>query len=198
MAEENPFRALIRRVRAGDEEAARELANKYGPEIRRAVRVRLAQSSLRRVLDSLDICQSVLANFFARLAAGQFELNDPPQLLRLLVTMARNKLTDAFRKQHAGRRENGMPVARKRKTLEAVADSDPSPSQVAACRELFQALQRQLSDEERYLIDQRFRGRGWADIAGEMGSNPEAVRKRLARAVDRVARLLGLSEDDHE
>jgi RNA polymerase sigma-70 factor (ECF subfamily) len=198
MADQNPFHDLIRRVRARDEAAATELAHRYEPEIRRAVRVRLAQSSLRRVLDSLDISQSVLANFFARVAAGQFELHDPRQLLRLLVTMARNKLTDALRKQHAGRRQNGLAGTGNREALEAVVDSHPSPSQVVACRELFQVLQSQVSAEERYLIDQRLLGRGWGELAAELGTGAEALRKRLARAIDRVARLLGLSEADHE
>jgi RNA polymerase sigma-70 factor (ECF subfamily) len=198
MAEDNPFRDLIRRVRAGHEDAAAELVKRYEPEIRRAVRVRLGQSGLRRLLDSLDISQSVLGNFFARVAAGKLELNDPRQLLQLLVTMARNKLTDAVRKQHAGRRANGLPVTHTRQALEAIVDTNPSPSQIVACRELFHELQRQLSDDERYVIDQRLLGREWGDLAGELGGGAEALRKRLARAIDRVARLLGLSEPDHE
>jgi hypothetical protein len=35
------------------------------PAIRRVVRVRLQDRQLRRLLDSMDICQSVLGNFFA-------------------------------------------------------------------------------------------------------------------------------------
>ncbi len=37
-------------------------------------------------------------------------------------------------------------------------------------------------------------GGQWAQIATELGSSPEAIRKRLARAVDRVAHELGLDE----
>ena len=57
-----------------------------------SLRCRLAR--LRRVLDSVDVCQSVLANFFVRVAAGQFDLDQPEQLLRLLATMARNRILD--------------------------------------------------------------------------------------------------------
>src|SRR5262245_14349631 len=97
MPENDSFTSLIRRVRAGDSAAAEELVRGYEGAIRRAVRVHLG-ARLRRALDSADICQSVLANFFVRAAAGQFDLEDPTQLLKLLVTMARNRLTDHARK----------------------------------------------------------------------------------------------------
>jgi RNA polymerase sigma-70 factor (ECF subfamily) len=75
MAEESAFGDLIRRVRAGDADASSELVRRFEPAIRIAVRARLTDPSLRRLSDSMDICQSVLASFFLRAAAGQFELD---------------------------------------------------------------------------------------------------------------------------
>src|SRR3954465_1156045 len=99
MAQESEFQALIRRVRAGDEAAAAALVRTYEPAIRRAARVRLVDSRLRRLFDSMDICQSVLASFFVRAALGQYELDRPEQLLRLLVDMSRKKFVDHAREQ---------------------------------------------------------------------------------------------------
>jgi len=62
---------LIARVRAGDQAAAAELVRDYEPHVRRAVRIQLRDPRLRSVFDSADICQSVMASFFARLALGQ-------------------------------------------------------------------------------------------------------------------------------
>jgi RNA polymerase sigma-70 factor (ECF subfamily) len=194
MSEDLAFQDLIRRVRGGEETAAAELVRTYEPEIRRAVRIRLTDHRLGRLLDSMDICQSVLANFFVRVAAGQFDLEQPEQLLKLLVTMARNKLRDQARKQHAGRRDNRRLETARQEPLEKVADGQPSPSEVVAGQELLQEVRRLLSDEERHLADQRARGRPWTDIAAELGQPAEALRKRLARAVDRVAGKLGLAE----
>jgi hypothetical protein len=67
MAEEPTFRELIRRVRAGEEQASAKLVRRYEP----AIRVRLRGPHLRRLLDSMDAGQSVLLNFFVRAAAGQ-------------------------------------------------------------------------------------------------------------------------------
>ena len=51
MSLDESFRDLICRVRAGDEQAAYELVRRYEPAIRVAVRVRLSDPGLRRVLD---------------------------------------------------------------------------------------------------------------------------------------------------
>src|SRR5437588_8454852 len=105
MPEQEPFVDLIRRVRAGEESAAAELVRRYEPAIRRVVRVHLRDPRLRRVLDSVDVCQSVLASFFVRANLGQFELDTPDHLLRLLATIARNKVTNQVNKHQADRRD---------------------------------------------------------------------------------------------
>jgi RNA polymerase sigma factor (sigma-70 family) len=147
----------------------------------------------------MDVCQSVLANFFVRARGGQFELERPDQLLRLLVTMARNKLLDQVRKQHSERRDQRRIEAGPSAQLEAYADRHAAtPSQIVSDRELHQVMQQQLTPDERYLAEQRALGRDWAEIAREHGSTPEALRKKLARALDRVARQLGLDESQDE
>jgi DNA-directed RNA polymerase specialized sigma24 family protein len=62
--EPDTFQNLIERVRARDEGAATELVRRYEPMVRRAARVRLAD----RLLDSMDICQPVMASFFVHLS----------------------------------------------------------------------------------------------------------------------------------
>jgi RNA polymerase sigma-70 factor (ECF subfamily) len=191
MAEEPPFRDLVRRVRAGDARAAAELVRLYEPSIRTVVRCRLAGPALRRLLDSADICQSVLASFFVRAAAGQYELDTPQQLLKLLATMARNKLVEQVLKQRAARRQlPGGP--RDEVDVREVVDPAPDPGQVAAHRELLHEFRRRLSEQERHLADRRALGRSWAEIAAEVGGHADALRMQLSRAVERVSQELGL------
>jgi DNA-directed RNA polymerase specialized sigma24 family protein len=104
MPEATTFEALIRRVRAWDQEAAAELVRRYEPAIRRAVRFRLADARLGGLLDSMDIWQSVLKSFFVRAASGQYDLETPEKVLALLTAMARNKLASQARRQGAQRR----------------------------------------------------------------------------------------------
>jgi RNA polymerase sigma-70 factor (ECF subfamily) len=107
MPERDAFADFLRRIRAGDERAAAELVSRYGPFLRREVRLRLTDPGLSRQLDSEDVCQSVLASFFARAALGQYDLSDARQLVGLLLSMARHKLAHAARKHRAQRRDVG-------------------------------------------------------------------------------------------
>ncbi len=82
MSDDSSFQDLIRRVRSGDDDAAAELVRRYEPAIRRVVRLRLTDARLRRVFDSMDVCQSVLGSFFVRAAMGQYDLDNSDQLLK--------------------------------------------------------------------------------------------------------------------
>jgi RNA polymerase sigma factor (sigma-70 family) len=193
MPDEPSFDDFLRRVRAGDDDAAEELVRRYGPALRMEVKLRLADPKVRRLLDPEDVCQSVLGSFFARAAVGQFDLDRPEQLMGLLVTMARNKVGGQVRRQRALRRDNRREQPAGSGLFDPPAD-EPSPSRHLMGREALGELRRRLGDEERLLADLRAQGRSWAEIAEQLGGTPQARRKQLARAVDRIARDLGLAE----
>jgi RNA polymerase sigma-70 factor (ECF subfamily) len=197
MSEPDEFRVLLEKVRAGEPAAAAELVRQYEPEVRRLVRLRLTDPRLRRIFDSMDICQSVMANFFVRATAGQFELEQPEQLLKLLVTMARNKIRDKSRRQQAVRRDQRRVAGNAADQLAGVPAPGGTPSRILAGKELLEAVREQMTEEERRLADLRADGRGWADIAAELGGTGDALRKQLARALDRIMRDLGLDEGDN-
>jgi RNA polymerase sigma-70 factor (ECF subfamily) len=191
------FADLIRRVRAGDEGAAAELVRLYEPAIRRVVRVHLRDPRLRRVLDSTDVCQSVLATFFVRANLGQFELDTPESLLGLLASIARHKVTNVARKQQAARRDYRRElILGERDGQVRAAQSDPGEQ--AAARELLAKVRERLSDDERQMAERRGRGDSWAEIAAAHGGSPESARKKLARALDRVLGQLGIHEGGDE
>lgn len=185
------FRDLIARVRTGDQAAAAELVRTYEPEVRRLVRVRLTDPKLRVAADSGDISQSVLRVFFVKLAAGQYDLDEPASLIRLLVTMARNKVLDVARRPSV-RRAAGP------EQLEAVADDGETPSQRLAGEELIAEARRLLTPDERDLADRRRAGASWQEIAAAVGGTPDAARKKLDRALDRVCRALGIDRTADE
>jgi RNA polymerase sigma-70 factor (ECF subfamily) len=74
------------------------------------------------------------------------------------------------------------------------AAAGPTPSRHVAARELLEEVRRRLSDEERRLMELRAQGLDWAAVAAQVGGSAEALRKKLARAVDRVAGELGLDD----
>src|SRR5271165_3347405 len=110
MTDPTTFASFMRRIRAGDSQAAEELVRRYESLIRREVRLHLEDRRLYRLFDSMDVCQSVLGSFFLRVAAGQYDLERPEQLVKLLVSMTRNKLASAARDQHRQRRDQRRVV----------------------------------------------------------------------------------------
>jgi RNA polymerase sigma-70 factor (ECF subfamily) len=197
MGESELFSDLVRRLRAGDPDAAQELLRSYEGAIRMEVRCRLGDPRLRRVLDSMDIVQAVLGSFFVRAAAGQFDMETPEKLLALLRGMARKKLAHQARHQQAGRRDIRRQQVVAAEDLDAVGH-DPTPSRIAAGRDLLAAVRGRLSPEERQLADLRAQGLEWAEVAERVGGTAGARRKQLTRALDRISRELGLDESDDE
>jgi RNA polymerase sigma-70 factor (ECF subfamily) len=191
MPDEPAFQELMQRVRAGDAAAAEELVRRYEPVLRRMVRVRLVDARLRRSFNASDICQSVLASFFVRAALGQYDLQKPDDLLKLLATMARNKVVDKARHPDLDRlADQRMPVAELPEQAQVAPGG--SPSQQVALQDLVEEARRRLSPDERRVMELRQQGLEWAEIAAQLGGSPEALRKRFTRAVALVAEQLGL------
>jgi RNA polymerase sigma factor (sigma-70 family) len=193
MADDPGFADFVRRIRAGDNAAAKELVQRFEPVIRREVRMRIGGKRLNRAFDSLDVSQSVLANFFVRAASGQFELERPEQLAGLLVTMARNKLLSRVRLERRlvrdVRRLTAEPEA-----LNQMADEQPSPSENVSRKELLERVRGLLTDEERQIVELRNQGLAWDEIAEQLGGSGQARRMQLSRGVERLARQLGLAD----
>jgi RNA polymerase sigma factor (sigma-70 family) len=192
MPDDPSFADLIARVRAGDEQACRTLVQKYGQVIRSVARTRLTHLGLRRLLDSTDVCQSVLAKFFFLTALSRLDLSREGQVKTLLATMARNELANHARRHKAARRDH-------RRTSGAsdegeFIDPAPSPGEVAAGKELLHEVRRRLTEEEQRLAERRAQGCSWAEIAAEVGGQPDALRMQLSRAVSRVRAELQLEE----
>jgi RNA polymerase sigma factor (sigma-70 family) len=192
MGSSDSFADLVRRVRAGDELAAAQLAREFEPIIRREFRFRERDARARLQFDSLDVCQSVLANFFVRAATGQYDLEEPADLVKLLLTMTRNKIAEKVRGQQRQRRDSRRTVGSVEEL--ALAGGDATPSRVAAGKELLDAVRGRLSEEERQLADLRGQGHSWEEVATALGGTPGSRRKQLARALDRVVCDLGIEE----
>lgn len=194
MSIEPDFAEFIRRIRAGEPDAAAELVKRFEPLVRRAVRVRLGDGRFRRAVDSGDVCQSVLASFFVRAAAGQYDFDDPGQLAALLSRMARNKAASVIRAQTSARRDVRRAAGDGGAVLEALPGRDPTASQVVAGKELFDKFRELLTPGERELIDLRAQGQSWAEMAEKLGGTPDALRVQVARAVRRASAALGIDD----
>ena len=185
MLSDQQFADLMSQTRRGDQDAARELVRMYEPEIRRAARLRLTDPKLRRIVDSIDICQSVFGRFFKSATDGSFDLEKPEQLLVLLTTMTRNRIIDEHRRQAAQKRDSRDAIGSSF-DLASVIENSPGPRTTAAARELLSEVRSRLSIDELQIADLRNAGKSWAEVAKELNESADGLRKRLERALERV------------
>jgi len=113
------------------------------------------------------------------------------------VVMTRHKLAKQERRHRADRRDYRRREVCDPAYLAERSAAEPSPSRMIAGRELLDEFLRRLSSEERLLADLRAQGCEWAEIASQVGGTPQARRKQLARAINRVEQQLeGSGGDD--
>src|SRR6202011_5781435 len=103
---------------------------------------------LQRGFDSMDICQSVMVSFFLRAAVGEFDLDEPSQLIRLLVGMARNRLAERVRFHQRNRRDVRRTGADAAEEWLIPSEAE-TPSELVSRRELLAMFRERLSGEER-------------------------------------------------
>lgn len=151
----------------------------------------MTDPTLRRHFESVDVCQSVMADFFIRLSLGQFELDTPEQLINLLARMTRNKLLNKIYHEKAQRRDVRRVAPDDIHEIGVPSGGD-TPSQIVAHNELLAKFRTRLSEREQYIALQRELGRGWSDIAKELGGTADGIRIGFGRAIDRVSKELGV------
>lgn len=179
------FTQLMDQLQHGSQDAAWELIEVYGPHVRRYVR-RTLTSDMRSKFDSIDFAQVVWASFF-REPQRIRELTTPQQLLGYLATMARNKVIDESRKRLDSRKRD----VRREESLEHTKSGekrllhshDPSPSSVAVARERWNRLVRNQPEDVRQILELRFRGETYDEIARRLDINEKTVRRTLARLI---------------
>src|SRR5262249_46024260 len=178
------FNALLQRLRAGDEEAARFLLARYGPHILRVVRRRLDRK-LRSKFDSLDFMQDVWASFFAQ-RPPENAFASPQALFAFLATLARNTVVEAVRQRFVGKKYN---INRECSLEDSEggrgqrAAHQATPSEIVVAQEEWDRLLDRRSPEQQQILVMLRLGYTHAEIAGKLG----VCEKTVARLVQKIA-----------
>jgi RNA polymerase sigma-70 factor (ECF subfamily) len=176
------LRELLGRIRAGDEDAARELLARYEVQVRLVVRRQLPRL-LRSRFDSLDFLQSVWGSFFRRVRAGTEGLEEPRNVVAFLVRVARNKVIDQHRRavsrKHDVRREEPLGVDPDGTLNRSVASEQDSPSEQAGARETFARLRGYLDEDRRDILALKAIGHTNREIGDRLGVSERTVRRAL-------------------
>ncbi|HUT09618.1 MAG TPA: sigma-70 family RNA polymerase sigma factor [Thermoguttaceae bacterium] len=183
------FRALIRDVCEGSEDAAWELVERYGDAIHRAVR-RALNRRLRPKFDSIDFVQLVWSSFF-RNRAKLKQFNQPKEMAAFLAAMARNKVGMEVRRRlmtekYNVNRERSLNEPALQVEAERVA-SHVSPEETAIARERWNQLLEGQPQHYRQIIRLRLEGRTYQDIADSLHLAESTVRRFLKKLFREMA-----------
>jgi hypothetical protein len=78
--------------------------------------------------------------------------------------------------------------------LAGLQADEPTPSSIVSDRELSELVYSKLPAEIRLLAEARVAGVEWTQLATQHNSTPQALRKKMARAMEKLARDLAVDE----
>ena len=124
---------------------------------------------------------------------GRIELATEEDLSKLLYSIANNKFIALQRRELAKRRDRRQTVSLNTR-VELADERQMTPERTTSLMELISKFESSLEPEEQELYQLRKQGQTWSSIATQVGENPIVLRKRLSRAVKRVAMALGIED----
>src|SRR5205823_3961459 len=107
MSDTPESKVLVSRWRKGDQDAAKQLFDRYASRLVALARSRISQRLASRV-DPEDVVQSVFRTFFGRVKAGQFTFEDQDSLNKLLVRITVHKTLRQVEFHQAAKRNASM------------------------------------------------------------------------------------------
>lgn len=175
---------LLRRVRAGDQDALEILLRRYVPALRRWARGRLPRWA-REVAETEDLVQDTILRTFQRL--DTFDYRHEGALQGYLRQAVLNRIRDECRR--VGRRP---PVT---EVDEHVPDDGTSPLERAigaqALERYEEALRRLRPDDREAIVARIELGFSYAEIAVTLGKpSADAARVAVSRALVRLAEVM--------
>ena len=184
-AEPSPLEAL----QAGDEDAARQLFDRYAEQLILLARKRISQRLASRI-DAEDIVQSVFRTFFHRAKQGQFHLEEPDDVVKLLARITAHKTFRQIAFHRRAKRDAGQETAQgddAQDLLMKLMMAEPSPEEATAFLDQLQHFFAKLADEERRILELRMEGYNNVEIAQRLGISDRKIR----RLMERVRELAG-------
>jgi RNA polymerase sigma-70 factor, ECF subfamily len=191
------FDDLMRRVEAGNQEAAAEVFRLYAHRL-----IALARKALdtrcRAMLSGSDVAEEVLNSFFQRQARDPYDVESDSALWALLTEIALRKCRKWNR--HFVARKRGPGLVRSLQVVGEdgagwdVAGGGPTPDDAAVLAETVAELYRGLKQNERAICEMRLQNYQVREIADRLNLSEETVSRKLGRIKDKLQRLCAAGE----
>lgn len=189
---------LVGRWRAGDQQAADALYQRYVERLSGIVTSQLADR-FRSRMDADDVLQSSCRSFFRRVQEGHFEFDEDDDVWKLLVTITLNKLRNQIRKHSAAKRDAGQES---RPSSNQGPDEfyvqkltgTPQPVEAFAFTESIETVADKLSPQHALMLVQRLEGHSQQEIADSFGTSDRTIRRMLDDVKQLFSRQMSAEE----
>jgi RNA polymerase sigma-70 factor (ECF subfamily) len=180
--------ALLEKLSGGDVQAAEQVFRTYEPYLRKVVRRQLP-ARLRAKFDSIDVVQSVWADFVEGFRDAGYCFTDVEHLRAFLVKITRNRFIDRVRQHHTAlEREQSLDAL----DLEKLpAAQDPHPSEVVQANELWERMLLLCPPAHRPVLELKREGRPMAEIVARTGLHEDSIRRILRNLARQLASRQG-------
>jgi RNA polymerase sigma-70 factor (ECF subfamily) len=186
--------ALIDLWRQGDEDAARQIVERYLDRLLQLARGRLSQRLASRV-DPEDIVQSVFRTFFLRLKDGRFTFADQDDLCKLLMRITLHKTLRQVAFHKAAKRDPSLETEQgehHREQLLALLDREPSPEATVAFLDQLEHFLALLQPLERQILELKVQGYSNDEIMTRLDLRYDRKIRRVLERVREVAEKEGM------
>lgn len=176
-------RVILSMFRAGNEQAARELYERYVDRLLALARKRISQRMASRV-DPEDIVQSVFRTFFGRVKKGQFRIADQDDLCKLLVRITVHKTLRQVAFHKAAKRDPSLEAGQdgySAEGIQRVHDDEPGHEDAVAFLDQLEDFLAQLRPEERQILEMRMQGYSNDEIAKKLNIYDRKIRRTIER-----------------
>jgi RNA polymerase sigma-70 factor (ECF subfamily) len=184
-------RALLNRWRAGDEDAARQLFQLYVDRLIGLARQRISQRLASRV-DPEDVVQSVFRTFFHRAKQGQFTLEEPDDLCKLLARITVHKTFRQVAFHRAAKRDMNLEAVHGdggQDYVLTLLDRGPTPEAANEFLDQLEHFLSRLRPDDRQIIELRMQGYKDVEIAQKLNISDRKIRRLMER-------VRGLAQQD--
>lgn len=181
--------SLIKRFRAGEDDAATALYARYVLKLQRLAERNTGQDLASR-FDSDDVVQSVFRTFFRRVQLGDYDLPAGEELWRLLLVLALNKIRKLATHHRAQRRNVATTERVEPELLAQFAERGNDDLAVRSLEEVIDELTGSLSPAHQQIIRLRIEGYKQGEIAAATQRTERTVERVLQNFRTRLRRLI--------
>jgi RNA polymerase sigma factor (sigma-70 family) len=178
------FAQILARLRNGDREATAFVVARFARRLN-ALSNKQLDRRVRPKVDPEDVTQEVFENFFRRLAAGEFRLENWEGLWAVFSVIAMRRCAWEGRwytaEKRDVRRETGHAGDSPSGIFSTIAAREDSPDDSVALAEAFDEAMNQMDSADRPVVSLALHGWSVAEIAARVGKTPRTVYRILER-----------------